>query len=257
MMSISKSPTLEQKTYYTDGLWSEIINHPDFDLGRREFTSFRHLIQKLVDRKIDSKCVVLLGPGDGRECAIIAEELCPRTYVLVDHASDHLEQAAMRFHLTGSGELRLIRGDMEQPHEMQSVRQQTGDNSTLWFLVGNGSILSAPTVDRAVFGAMKPGDRIAVALETAHPGMYESYRIPPVLRFLSQSGVDVDADNAIYSFDRETRCLQILVENRLIFASYKPSLDELVGRMRESGLEAVFVDYDPGLFMISGCFIKG
>jgi hypothetical protein len=257
MMSISKSSTLEQKTYYTDGLWSDIINHPDFDLGRREFASFRHLVHELVDRKIDSKFVIHLGPGDGRECTIISEELCPRTYILVDRASEHLEKAATRLHRSGSRDLHLVRGDMEQPHEMQSVRLRMGDTSTLWLLVGNGSILSAPTVDGAVFAAMRPGDRIAVALEAAHPGMYESYRIPPVLRFLSQSGVPVEADNTIYRFDQETSCLQIWAEDRLIFASYKPSPDELVGRIRGSGLKVAFVDYDPSLFMISGCFIKG
>ncbi len=237
-------------------MWEAVVNHPEFDLGRREFSAFVTLLDALRRHAPKPSAVIHLGVGDGRECPKLLEALSPQRYILVDYSPVYLEKAKSVLTATSVTRVETACGDIEVSGQMKRIRADIDGADVLWLLIGNGSIFANQRVDDFLRESMRPGDLIAMTLEMPHSAMFDSYKIEPVGRMLSRSGHFVDPSSAEYYFDQTDSCLKISVDEQVIFASYKPHARHLTDRLMTAGLSPVVVEEYSAISMLGALFKK-
>lgn len=249
---------MQPKEYYLarKGLYSDIVNHPDFDLGRREIEVLDRFLP-LVARHVPGQVNILhLGIGDGREIPYFINHLSNiGTYLINDISKPDLEEVLAKMkgefpHMRFQG----ICADIESSGAVGFMRN-TLAGQTIVVLVGNSVIFANREVDVQVQGAMREDDLFVVTVESPHASMFRSYNIDPVYNLLSASGNDITRENTKILYDSTDHCLKIIHrDGQVLLTAYKPKIMEFAHRMQGSGFSPIELVEFPDIHMVSGVF---
>lgn len=242
------------KVFYRDGVWEQIVNHPCFDIGRRELEALVRFLPTVAIHASQGIHVLHLGIGDGREIHHVVDGLPVVEYVLNDICATVLERVASRARAAcPSVRFTEVCSDIELEESLDSMRRGLRGR-TIFVLVGNAVIFANRRLDGYVRRAMRAGDLFLVTAETPHEGMSQSYAIDPVYRLLAASGLDVRANNTIVAYDTDDQCLKMVCDGHVLLASYKPTPDQLLGRLRQAGMAEVAIQTYEDIHMVAGLF---
>lgn len=245
---------METKTFYLDGLWEQIVNHPDFDIGRRELEALIRFLSTVAVHTPRGIHVLHLGIGDGREIPRIVSSLSVGEYVLNDICAPVLERATSRARSAcPSVRFRGEEADIELEGNLSSMRSEL-HGPTIFVLAGNAVIFSDRRLDGYIRRAMRKGDLLLVTAEVPHESMDRSYAIDPVYDLLAHSGIDVHADSVTVAYDASDQCLKMTCGGHVLLASYKPTPDQLRSRLRQAGMVEVALQTYEDIHMVAGLF---
>lgn len=249
---------IPHKLAYLNGggrAWRAVCEDPRYDLGRRELASLAHLMSQVVPRLPQRTVNVLhLGPGTGREVAIVVDAVGPaniRQYGVVDISVDLLGLAgAVVADRLGPERMRRFEHDLNRrglARLTQTLRNERA-SCNLLVLAGNGGILSDLSCLGWIEEAMEGEDRLLVILEFYEPArerdILDQFRIPTILnlfgRCLAPLGVcDPQPTEFEVVYSPETALLEIYfipapsrralqISDRLrLFASFRPTPERL------------------------------
>src|SRR3989344_8115993 len=235
---------METKNFYHDGIWDAIVNHREFDIGRREFEALVRFLPVVARHVADVVNVLHLGVGNGREVILFANHLKVGKYVINDICAPSLERVAKQARVACPDiSFSEACADIEQDGVIPKLRQGiTGQ--TLIVLVGNAVIFSNRSLDDNVRQAMERDDLFLVTAETPHEKMSQSYTIEPVYRLLAQSGLVVNANNTSTWYDESDQCFKMSCRGEILLSSYKPKPEQLRQRLKSAGgAEGGFCEY--------------
>lgn len=239
---------------YRSGAWPAIVNHPEYDLGKRELDALKLFLPQTANLVPGKADVLHLGVGDGREIEHFVSAI-PHlgTYVVNDLCGAMLQevigQARRRFPDTN---FLPCLADIEASDELNRLRGKV-PGPALFVLVANGVIFADDQIDEELSGAMRTGDQFLITLETPHEGMLVSYDIEPVFRLLSKDE-QINPEEFRVGFNEETSCVEVAKNGQALLASYKPSAKQLRERLLNIGLREVFLAEYPVLHMLAGLF---
>lgn len=247
---------METKNFYRDRIWDAIVNHQEFDIGRREFEALVRFLPVVARHAADVVNVLHLGVGNGREVTLFANHLKVGTYVINDICASSLERVAEQARVACPDiSFSKACADVEQNCVIPKLRQGiTGQ--TLIVLVGNAVIFSNRSLDKNIKHAMKRDDLFLVTAETPHEKMSQSYTIAPVYRLLAQSGIAVNADNTSTWYDKSDQCLKMSCRGEILLSSYKPKPKQLRQRLKVAGMAEVTLCEYQDIHMVAGLFKK-
>lgn len=248
---------MRTKNFYYDGIWDAIVNHPQNDLSPRELDALKRFLPvAALHKKIDSVNILHLGIGNGREIPVFVNNFHIGVYVINDICRPALQrvarQARERF---PSMSFREACADIEKEGVICQMRLEL-IGPTIIALVGNAGIFSNRNIDRDIINAMQDNDAFIVTVETPHKGMFKTYSIEPVYRWLSRSGLDVNANNASVWYDESDQCLKISCQGEILLASYKPKPEQLRQRLKEAGMAEVALCEYQDIHIVAGLFKK-
>lgn len=247
---------METKNFYRDGIWDAIVNHQEFDIGRREFEALVRFLPVVARHAADVVNVLHLGVGNGREVTLFANQLKVGKYVINDICASSLERVAEQARVACPDiSFSEACADIEQNGVIPKLRQGiTGQ--TLIVLVGNAVIFSNRSLDDNIRQAMERDDLFLVTAETPHEKMSQSYTIESVYRLLAQSGLDVNASNTRTWYDENDQCFKMSCQGEILLSSYKPKPEQLRQRLKEIGIAEVTLCEYQDIYMVAGLFRK-
>lgn len=248
---------METKNFYHDGVWDAIVNHHQYDLGRRELEALIRFMPTVTHHTTNGVNVLHLGVGNGREIPLFVSRLKVGRYVINDICAPLLEKVVGRVreaHPTTS--FSEACADIERNGTISELRRGLV-GQTLIALVGNAVIFSNRSLDGNIRQAMEGDDLFFVTAETPHEKISQSYTIEPVYRLLTQSGLDVNTDNTRTWYDESDQCLKMSCSGEILLSSYKPKPDQLRQRMKEAGMAEVALCEYQNIHMVAGLFKAG
>jgi len=246
---------MDTKHFYYDGIWEEIINHPRFDLGRRELEALKRFMPTVADYTKGNN-ILHLGAGIGREIPTIIKHLETKNYLVNDICAPCLKKITARARVVFSSvKFFGIPNDIEEKKEIFKLRQML-HGSALIVLVANGVIFSKPGLESDISRAMERDDLFLITLEMPNPDMANSYLIEPVLKLLSQSGLVVTAANVKTWYDINDQRFRMSCQGNALLSSYKPKPEQLQRRLKEAGMDTVVICEYSEIHMVAGLFKK-
>ncbi len=247
---------METKNFYYDGIWDAIVNHPQFDIGRREFEALVRFMPTVGRYGADVVNILHLGVGDGREIPLFINHLKVGLYVLNDICTPLLERVAWRARQAHPDiQFSKARTDIEKAGAIAKLRKQM-KGQALVVLVGNAVIFSNRSLNNELRQALYKNDLFLVTAETPHEKMFQSYTIEPVYRLLAQSGLDVSENNTSVWYDKSDQCLKMSCRDQVLLASYKPKPEELDWRLESAGMTVVTSCEYKDIHMVAGLYKK-
>lgn len=246
---------METKTFYHQGIWKEIVNHPGYDLGRREQEALVRFLPEVASHTPRRADVLHLASSTGREVsAIVSAIVGVQTYLLNDIVQEVVEQSCRELQEKFPDvQFLAVAGDIESASTIAELRNKL-INPTLIALVANGVIFSNRTLDDKIARVMGRDDLFLVTVETPHEQMSQSYTIEPVYKLLARSGLDVNASNTKTWYDENDQCFKMSCHDEILLSSYKPKPDQLRQRMKEAEMaEVVLCEYQD-VHMVAGLF---
>lgn len=247
---------METKNFYHDGIWDAIVNHQEFDIGRREFEALVRFLPVVARHAADVVNVLHLGVGNGREVTLFTSQLKVGKHVINDICAPSLERVTEQARVACPGtSFSEVCADIEQNGVIPKLRQGiTGQ--TLIVLVGNAVIFSNRSLDDNIRQAMERDDFFLVTAETPHEKMSQSYTIEPVYRLLAQSGIAVNSDNTNTWYDESDQCLKMSCRGEILLSSYKPKPEQLRQRLKAAEMAEVALCEYQDIHMVAGLFRK-
>lgn len=247
---------METKNFYRDGIWDAVVNHQEFDIGRREFEALVRFLPVVARHAADIVNILHLGVGNGREVTLFANHLKVGKYVVNDICAPLLERVVKQAQIACPDiSFSEACADIEQYGVILKLRKGiTGQ--TLIVLAGNAVIFSNRSSDNNIKQAMERDDLFLVTAETPHEKMFQSYTIEPVYRLLAQSGMAVNADNTSTWYDESDQCLKMSSRDEILLSSYKPKPEQLRQRLRAAGMVEVTLCEYQDIHMVAGLFRK-
>ena len=245
---------METKNFYHDGIWNAIVNHREFDIGRRELEALVRFLPVVARHAAGVINVLHLGVGNGREVTLFADQLKIRKYVINDICVPSLERVVEQARVACPGtSFSEVCADIEQNGVIPKLRQGIAEQ-TLIVLVGNAVIFSNRGLDNNIKQAMERDDLFLTTAETPHAKMSRSYTIEPVYRLLAQSGFDVSASNTRTWYDESDQCLKMSCQSEVLLSSYKPKPEQLRRRLKVAGMVEVALCEYRDIHMVAGLF---
>lgn len=247
---------MKTKHLYRDGIWEAVVNHPDFDLGRRELAALKRVLPVVANRVQVPVNVIHIGVGEGREVPLLADTLRINQYVLNDLCAPVLNRTKKKVRTAyPTVHFTTAHADIEESDALGRIRNKL-EGQTLFVLVGNATILSNHLLDQNLEQAMRKEDFLLVTVETPHKDMYRSYAIEPVYKMLAQGGLEASVRNTRVRYDRSKQLLKVSVGRKTLIASYKPQPKQLQRRMRKAGMTEIVLREYKDLHMVAALFKK-
>lgn len=243
------------KDFYQERrLWEEVLKHPQNTLVHRDIKALEKFLP-IVARKIRGVTNILhLGIGDGREVPFFVNNFQIGTYVINDICNQTLDTTAECIRKSFSSiSFQKALVDIEQEDTLLKLRQNI-EGRTLIVLVGNGGIFSNRIIDENIKKALHREDLFLVTVEMPHEGIFESYKIDPIYRLLSKSGLDVNTHNTKTWYDENDQCLKMSCGEEILLSSYKATPEQLRQRLEDVNIVEVISNEYPELHMFSSLF---
>jgi hypothetical protein len=246
------------KFLYESELWRRIESHPAYDLGKREKEALKRFLENHEMEFKNINTLIHLAIATGSEFRILEEHLpLLDTYIMNDICAPVLHETQKCFqdeylHI----ETKTVAGDIETPGIIQSIREHEESKNIILALIGNAVIFSNDMVEQYIADAMYPGDRFLITVEIPHDKMCDSYMIDPVFELLSREGKHANSENTTCSYNNESHCLEMSVQNKVLLASYKASKKQIEDRLSNVNLKSVQVTVYEDIHMVAGLFQK-
>lgn len=244
------------KFFYQNDIWEKIVNHPGYDLGKREMQALLSFLQD-VGSLILTKDAIHLGVGSEREIPYILKHIASiRNYVLVDICSFALASAYAKVKAVFPGvNFQKELKDVEVPGFLSDLRKKVS-GSTLIILIGNGVIFSNLSVGLSVSAGMEKEDFFLLTLETPHKEMFGSYDIDPAYELISKREIEASRENTQIVYDNNDQCLKMICKGETLLSSYKPTPKQLRARMGKAGFKEVRLKEFRDIHMIGSLWKK-
>lgn len=229
------------KFFYQNDIWEKIVNHPGYDLGKREMQALISFLQD-VGSLVLIRNAIHLGVGSEREIPYILKHIASiKNYVLIDICSFALDStyAKVRADFPGVNFQKELK-DVEVPGFLSDLRRKVS-GPTLVILIGNGVIFSNPSVSASISAGMKNEDFFLLTLETPHKEMFSSYDIDPAYELISKGKMRASRKNTQIIYDDKDQCLKMICNGETLLSSYKPTPEQLKVRMELAGFNEVFL----------------
>ena len=111
-------------------------------------------------------------------------------------------------------------------------------------------------MDKNIYNAMNKEDLFLLTVEMPHPKMYDSCLISPVLKLLSEGGIEITRKNIKCWYDDKSHTMNMACKGKILLSSYKPAPTQLRERMTNAGFTEVALKEYKNLHMTASLWRK-
>jgi len=245
------------KNFYHEDIWSQIETHPGYNLGRRELNALIRFLPTVAEKISGPTNILHLGVATGQEVPHIIQNISNiKEYLLNDICEPVIKKTGQQMKWKFPKiNFSIAVADVEKAKVIKKLRQKLS-GPTLIVLVANSVLFSNRQMDKNIFEAIGKEDLFLLTVERPHPKMYDSYLILPVLKLLSEGGVEITRKNIKCWYDDKSHTINMACKGKILLSSYKPTPLQLREQMTNAGFTEVTLAEYKNLHMIASLWRK-